>query len=75
MSYPSVQLRTRSSTRDVFPETPMRKLDTVEFLREVLAQLDELPEGFEQKLIEAAASSPTTRSARIRRLIEEATRG
>ena len=53
----------------------MKRLDIAEFLREVLEQLDELPEGFEQKLIDIATSSPTTRSAKIRQLIEEATRG
>ena len=53
----------------------MKRLDVAEFLREVLAQLDELPEGFEEKLLEIAASSPTTRSAKIRKVIEEATHG
>ncbi len=51
----------------------MKRLDVAEFLREVLAQLDELPEEFEQKLIDIATTSPTTRSAKIREVIEEAT--
>lgn len=53
----------------------MKRLDTAEFLREVLAQLEELPEGFEEKLLDIAASSPTTRSVRIRAVIEKATHG
>ena len=53
----------------------MKRLDIAEFLREVLEQLDGLPEGFEQKLIDIATGSPTTRSAKIRGLIQEATRG
>ena len=53
----------------------MKRLDVAEFLREVLAQLDELPEGFEEKLLDIAASSPITRPAKIRKVIEEATHG
>lgn len=53
----------------------MKRLDLVEFLREVLEQLDDLPEGLDQKLVEIAVTSPTTRWTKIRDLIEEAARG
>lgn len=53
----------------------MKRLNVAGFLREVLAELDDLPEGLEQKLIDTATTSPTTRSGKIREVIEEATNG
>ena len=53
----------------------MQKLDMVDVLQQVLRELNDLPEGFEQKLVDVATSSSTSRAATIRMLIEEVTRG
>lgn len=53
----------------------MQKLDIADVLQQVLGELNDLPEGFEQKLVDLAISSSTSRAAGIRVLIEEVTRG
>ena len=53
----------------------MRRLDVSEFMQEVLAELDDVPEGFGQRLVGLMSSAPTTRWMRIRDLISEVTRG
>ena len=45
----------------------------LEFLKEVLGQLEGLPEGFSEKLLELVAAKPEERAQAIRRLIEEHT--
>ena len=53
----------------------MQKLDIADVLQQMLRELNDLPEGFEQKLVDLATSNSTTRAARIRVLIEKVTRG
>ena len=53
----------------------MKKLDVAEFVRSVLAELDNLPVGFEERLVELVSAAPTTRWTRVRELIEALTRG
>jgi len=53
----------------------MQKLNVTEFLREVLAGLDNLPDGFDRRLVALADVTPAQRPAKIRELFEEVTRG
>ena len=52
----------------------MKRLDASDFLREVLADLDDLPPGLANQLVALVESAPSTRSNRIRNAIDEATR-
>lgn len=56
-------------------EGVMKRLDVTEFLREVLALIEELPPELDKKLLEISATSPTTRWTKIRDAIEDSTRG
>ena len=53
----------------------MPSTDVAEFVREVIADLDDLPEGFEQRLVGLVSSASSTRWRKIRELVEEVTRG
>ena len=52
----------------------MNRLDVAEFLREVLAELDDVPEGFEQRLVGLVSSAQSTGSTTIRERVEEVAR-
>jgi hypothetical protein len=43
----------------------------LEFLKEVLGQVENLPEGFAERLAKLIADKPDDRAEAIRRLIEE----
>jgi hypothetical protein len=45
--------------------------DEIEFLKQVLGQLEGLPEGFALKLLQLVAAMPEERAEAIRKLIEE----
>ncbi len=45
--------------------------DEIEFLKQVLGQVEGLPEGLAEKLLELVASKPEERADAIRKLIEE----
>ena len=47
----------------------------VEFLSEVLAAIEGLPEGLAERLLELVAENPADRGEAIRKLIEEHTGG
>lgn len=53
----------------------MPNVDVTTFLREVIVDLDDVPEGFVQRLVVLLDSAPTTRWTKIRDLLEEVTRG
>jgi len=53
----------------------MKMRDVTGFLQEVLEDLDDLPEGFENRLIEVANSTSIPRKDGIRELIVEVARG
>jgi hypothetical protein len=45
--------------------------DEIEFLKQVLGQLEELPQGFAERLLALVAEKPEERAEAIRKLIEE----
>ena len=59
----------------VAPGARMQKLSVAEFLQGVLAGLDNLPEGFEQRLVALSDVTPAQRPGKIRELLEDMTRG
>ena len=52
----------------------MKKLDVSDFLHGVLAELDDLPEGLEERLIRLVNSAPSSRWNKVRDRFSEATR-
>ena len=53
----------------------MRKPDTNDFLKEVLNDMDALPDGFAQELLDLVKSAPTQRREKILALLSEVTSG
>lgn len=53
----------------------MQRVDVTEFVQKVIADLDDVPEGFEQRLIALVGSAPTTRWSKILDLFKEVARG
>ena len=52
----------------------MKKLKAEDFLRNVLKEIDSLPDGFEQRLLKIVNSAPTKQKReRIRELLSEVT--
>ena len=49
----------------------MKKLDVSDFLREVLAESGDLPDGLEERLIQLVNSAPTQRWVKVRDLFSE----
>ena len=52
----------------------MKRRDVSEFLREVLAELDDLPDGLDERLLALVDSATSSRSNKIRDAIEEVAR-
>ena len=53
----------------------MERLDASTFLKRVLMELDDLPDGFSQQLVDLENLAPTKRREEIRELISKVTRG
>ena len=51
----------------------MKKLKAEDFLRNVLKEIDPLPDGFAQRLLRIVNSAPTQKKERIRELFSEVT--
>ena len=49
----------------------VQRPNELEFLAEVLAEIEDLPEGFAERLAKLVADKPEDRAEAIRRLIEE----
>jgi hypothetical protein len=60
-------------TRKACPpsELMVQRPNELEFLSEVLGEIEGLPEGFAERLAELVAGKPENRAEAIRRLIEE----
>lgn len=50
----------------------MKRRDVSEFLREVLAEVDDLPDGLDERLVALVDSPSSSRWSKIRDSIEEA---
>ena len=53
----------------------MKKPDAADFLQEVLDDLDTLPDGLAEELLDLVKSAPTHRRDRIRELLSEVASG
>lgn len=49
----------------------MQRLELTELAREVLASIEDLPEGFLEQFMELLNSAPTTRARRLQELVEQ----
>ena len=49
----------------------MKKLEAEAFLKDVLEEIDSLPEGFERRLLSLLNSATTQRRERIRKLFSD----
>ena len=52
----------------------MKRLDVSDFLREVLAELDDVPDGLAARLMVLVDSTPSSRWSKVRDAIQEAAR-
>jgi len=53
----------------------VQRPNELEFLSEVLGEIEDLPEGFAERLAELVAGKPENRAEAIRKLFEELGRG